>query len=340
MSSAPEEEIRQLREVTRTMQQELTRTKREGMWRMAVGLVLMLAVLLGAVLLVNGWGPSSEGETAKVRRRQQLRFAAEPLMSHTATGSKLRAARTDSLATWSHSLLNPRESGHDQNEYSLHSRSAHDGGLRDVIEAEVEKDFEGKSREQKQLGQLLGKDKTELAWAAGALMGKEQEIADLKKQLATAKSQLAAKKEEAAEKAECECKNADQVYADAMSCEKDLNTVKDTLHHAQQELSQKKSDFRKFLKMLQGTWSETKSLKTQIATLQADHDLSSAAYDLGSDGGTALSTKDKVLQLLGLVKGAHASGSSSIPDMKWPTKSDEIDATGASRPEAGPEAAW
>jgi hypothetical protein len=63
-----------------------------------------------------------------------------------ATGSKIRAARTDSLAMWSHSLLTPpHESGHDQNECSFAFTKRTYRGLRDVAEAEVEKDLRARA---------------------------------------------------------------------------------------------------------------------------------------------------------------------------------------------------
>jgi myosin heavy subunit len=370
MSGAPAEEIRELRETSRTLQQKLDRTKRQGLWRISLGLLLLLGVLLGAVMVVQ----SVDANDAAMMRRQQLQLAAEQVA---ATGSKLanaltmmshhgHAARSEQL-----SELPFRPARSEQlSELPFRSSYHSDGDLKTDIAAEelgqdkvelkwVKKEFkelketsklkESTLKAQKrqaaeslaiqqatakaqhkdltvvtdELTQLrqevkdsndsLASARARISKSEEALLGKEIEIAELKNRLAK-HTQLAAKKE-ALEKAQCDCKKSGNVYADAMSCEKDLNKatqalnkVKDTLHHTQTELNLKKSDFRKFLGMLQGTWSETKTLKSQIDALQADHDFS-------SDGGAVLSTKDKVLQLLGIVHGAHAS-SSSIPDVK------------------------
>lgn len=363
--STAEEIVERLRETSGTLQQELARNQRESAWRIAVGLLLVLGVVLGAVLIV----PAVATDDAAVMRRQRLQLAAEKVA---ATGSKLVSA----LTMMSHHVHAARSEKLSELpfHYDHHeSTRPYDGDLQAAIAAEVEKGLERKSIAEKE----LGKDTAELKWVRQelkeslaqkrqaadslaiqqekekeknkevgvvtdelmqlkqevkdreeelasartriskgeeALLGKELEIAELKKHLAK-HTQLAAQKE-ATEKAQCECKKAGGIYTDAMSCEKDLNKVtqeltkvQDTLHHTQTELNLKKRDFRKFLGILQGTWSETKTLKSQIDALQADNVLS-------SDGGKALSTKDKVLQLLGLVNRAPASSSSLIPDAK------------------------
>ncbi len=163
-----------------------------------------------------------------------------------------------------------------------------------------------------------------------ALLSKEVEIAELKEQFATHLSNRAAV--HTAQLAACDIKDKgdSKLYEESMTCEKKLNAVsvtcdkklnavKDDLLKRSRELSQKKREFRKFLSMLQSTWDETKTLKEQIDALEsqkADSVLEGAMAaeavarkESGSDGlGTALSTEDRVLKLLGMVQTGQGKG--------------------------------
>ena len=165
-----------------------------------------------------------------------------------------------------------------------------------------------------------------------ALLSKEVEIAQLKEQFATQLSRRAAT--HTAQLAACDQKSTgdSKLYEDSMTCEKNLNAVKDSLLKTTQELSQKKRDFRKFLSMLQSTWSETKTLKAQIDSLQsqkADSMLegamaAEAGKELSSDEGRALSTEDRILKLLGMQRDGQRVGNtgSANSDEKTATATD------------------
>ena len=123
-------------------------------------------------------------------------------------------------------------------------------------------------------------------------------------------------KDEAAEKKIKDSK----LYEDGMACEKKLNAAKESLLKTADELKKKKQDFRKFLKLLQSTWSETKTLKSQISSLQKQKGESILEGAMAAEAGNAirkgartteLSTTDRILNMLGVVPNGNGASRSN-----------------------------
>jgi hypothetical protein len=143
-----------------------------------------------------------------------------------------------------------------------------------------------------------------------------------------------AKDEAAAKKAEKSISKKDsKLYDDGMACEKNLNAAKESLLKTTDELNQKKEDFRRFLKLLQSTWSETETLKSQISTLQKQKVASMLEGAMAAEAGNAirtgagpLSTTDRVLKMLGVVPNGKGASSSNSDKGQMPgSTKDETD---------------
>jgi regulator of replication initiation timing len=179
-----------------------------------------------------------------------------------------------------------------------------------------------------------------------ALMSKELENAELKKQLSlrvtSDQQQLAATVKE-----HCQCPKVvtnSELYKDGMVCEKQLSAAKDSLMKTTEELDQKKRDFRSFLKLLKTTVAQTSTLRTEISTLKSqgaaiskmriasvlEGAMAAEAGNGQRSGGDSASRDDQVLKLLGVVtdeKGRRQSGSSQ-------SNSDEAQTPGSSQDES------
>jgi hypothetical protein len=143
-----------------------------------------------------------------------------------------------------------------------------------------------------------------------------------------------AKEEAAAKKAEKSISEKDRkLYEDGMACETNLSAAKESLLKTTDELNQKKQDFRRFLRLLQSTWSETETLKSQISTLQKQKVASKLEGAMAAEAGNAirtgagpLSTTVRILNMLGVVpNGKGASGSNSDKGQTPGSTQDESD---------------
>jgi len=349
------------------------RDQRDGMWRGAVAITAVIGVVLATSLLVAEWSTAESEQVARRQRlrlaAEKVAVTGSKLVSALATWSHPRQP-TPRASTGGGTLRkevavevakalgatgapfegSDAELGGDEAELELkwvrqELKSSNQAKRQDAESLAIqrakreaqEKDLTIVTDELAQLRQEI-KDRDEevtrararIARGEKALLSKEVEIAELKEQLskraATHTAQLAASDKKR--------KGDSKLYEESMTCEKKLNAVKDSLLKTTQELSQKKKDFRKFLSMLQSTWSETKNLKAQIDSLESQKAASvlegamaaEAGKELSSDGGRALSTKDRVLKLLGVVQnGNTGSNSEEKSDRHQTSSTDDAD---------------
>ena len=348
MPAGQGEDTRELRESSRALLEELRQTRRDGTWHQVWAVVLAMLLGLGivvAAVAVHRYGPWEHTSSSALLRRQRLQQAAEKvemtgnkLVSALATwspsGRRSQDEAPDDTSSSGASGLTVKEEiqlGKDQAELQWMKRelkaslatkrkASESLAIERVKSKEQEKDM---TELQKTLAQLvqevkdregdLASAKLRITKGQEALLAKEVENSELRKKLAAAtrlagtESQLASKNKKLAAK---ESAPDEKCQVELATTKEGLQKTNDQLKQVQQELERKKKDFQKFLGMLKGTWSQTEALKERINVLEASR-VAEADQELQSDGGSSLSTKDKVLQLLGLVAKGGSSSSSS-----------------------------
>jgi hypothetical protein len=348
---------------------EHARTRRDQfdvIWRGAVVTVMVVGVVLATVLIVEDQGATrrAQGKDLAAVTDELALLRQEVKDKHgEVTRARARLARSEKskeleTADLKKQLLAKELENAELKKQLQRDATTDKGHLAALLEiAELKKQLSLRAASDK-----LQSDKGRLS----ALL----EIAELKKQLhlrsASDKQQLSAAKlkdhcqcptviapaNKAVSKADTLKKELDtssQLYKDGMACEKKLSAAKDSLVKTSQELDQKKRDFRRFLQMLQSTWSQTNALKTEIGTLESQKEAISkekvasvlagamaaeAGKESRNDGDFALSSHsdldDQVLKLLGVVsdaKGQSQAGSSHQ------SNSDQKDSATGSTPE-------